>query len=350
MMNDYHTAIVFQGGGALGAYECGVIKALYEERRNFKPAVVTGISIGAINAAILVGAKNDPVETLENVWRKRLALSLPSMVRSLAGPLLSQAMEQGLSAFGNAGMYQFRADFLAPRIPASIYDLEPLRRTLSELIDLDKLNRPEEIRLVVGAVNVKTGEARNFDNKIDRLRIDHVIASGSIPPMFPTMSLDSEPFWDGGLFQNTPLSSAINCLEQIPGDVRRELIVVELFPMNAPAPRNLSEVGNRLGQLIFASKLKIDRKLFQTVNQTIEFIGNIQKQIPAEFRKEFQNEPAYQEIFLKHKKIDALTVITAEFAKDRGSAGDFSEGTLDYRIKSGYEDAKKQNIGTPHTV
>ena len=349
-MDDYRTAIVFQGGGALGAYECGVIKALYEERRDFKPAVVTGISIGAINAAILVGAKENPIETLENVWRKRLSLSLPPFVRSLAGPLLAQAIEQGLATFGNAGMYQFRPDFMAPHTSFSYYDLEPLRRTLSELIDLNKLNQPAEVRLVVGAVNVTTGEARDFDNHEDHLEIDHILASGSIPPAFPITSIGSESYWDGGLFQNTPLSSAINCLEQIPGDVRRELIVVELFPMAAPVPRNLSEVTNRLGQLIFASKLKIDRKLFQTINQTIEFIAKVEKQIPEEFHKEFQNEPAYKNIFQKHTKIDALTVITAKFPKDKGNAADFSEDTIDYRIKSGYEDAIKQNIATPYVV
>jgi NTE family protein len=346
MANDYRTAIVFQGGGALGAYEFGVIKALYEERQGFRPAVVTGISIGAINAAILVAAKDDPIETLETVWRKRLSLSLPPLVRYLSGPLLTQAIEQGLAAFGNTGMYQFRTDLLASRMPLSFYDLDPLRRTLRALIDLDKLNQPEQIRLVIGAVNVRTGEPRYFDNQTDHLKIEHIIASGSIPPMFPMTPLDDEPLWDGGLFQNTPLSSAINCLEQIAGTGKRELIVVELFPMNAAEPRDMSEVANRLGQLIFASKLKIDRKLFQTINQTIDFIEKIKSHIPAEFC----NEPAYREIFLKHRKIDALTVITAEFPKDRGNAGDFSEDTINYRIQSGYEDAKKQNIGTPHLV
>jgi hypothetical protein len=88
----------------------------------------------------------------------------------------------------------------------------------------------------------------------------------------------------------------------------------------------------------------------QTINQTIDFIGKVEAQIPAEFRSEFQNDPAYQDIFLKHKKIDALTVITAKFPQDRGNAGDFSEDTIDYRIRSGYEDAMQQDIGTPHTV
>src|SRR5271170_6118170 len=134
MLNNYCTAIVFQGGGALGAYECGVVKALYEERRGFRPAVVTGISIGAINAAILVGAKDNPLEVLENAWRQRLTVSLCPAMRSLIGPFLTPAMEQGLAAFGNEGMYQFRPDlFLAPMQATSIYALAPLRRMRGDL-------------------------------------------------------------------------------------------------------------------------------------------------------------------------------------------------------------------------
>jgi NTE family protein len=116
--------------------------------------------------------------------------------------------------------------------------------------------------------------------------------------------------------------------------------------MEAPEPRDMSEVSNRLAQLIFASKLRIDRKLFQLVNQTLEFIEKIQGYIP----KELQGEAAYRDIFEKHKKIDALTVITAQFPKERSNAGDFSHDTIEYRIKAGYEDAKQQNIGTPHEV
>jgi NTE family protein len=347
MASDYRTAIVFQGGGALGAYECGVVKALYEERRGFKPAIVTGISIGAINAAILVGAKDNPLEVLETAWRKRLTVSLCPAVRSFIGPFLTPAIEQGLAAFGNEGMYQFRPDFfIAPLLATSIYDLAPLRRTLGELVDEERLNRPKEIRLVVGAIDVKSGEPKYFDNQEERLAIDHVIASGSIPPSFPSTSTGGVPYWDGGLFLNTPLSSAINCLEQIPGDVKRELIVVELFPMEAPEPTDMSEVSNRLGQLMFASKLRIDQKMFHVVNQTIDFMDKIDKHIPPELRK----GPEYRNIFGRHKKIDALTVVTAKFTDDRGNAGDFSADTIAYRIKSGYEDAKKQNIGAPHEV
>ncbi len=346
-MNSYRTAIVFQGGAALGAYEYGVIKALYEDRRGFKPAAVTGISIGAINAAILVGAKDNPLETLERLWRKRFTELLPPPARTLLGPLVTREIEQGLAAFGNAGMYRLRQEYLlAPLLCTSIYSLEPLRRTLRELVDVDKLNQSEDTRLVLGAVNVATGEPKYFDNRSDRLEIDHILASGSIPPAFPMTPIGAEHYWDGGLFLNTPLSSAINCLEQIPGNVRRELIVVELFPMSAPLPKDMAEVTNRLWQLIFASKLKIDLKLFRTINDTIDFMRKIEEHIPPQFR----HEPAYQNVFAKHKKIDALTLITAKFPDDKANAGDFSEDTIEYRIEAGYEEAKRQNISTPHPV
>jgi NTE family protein len=346
-MNNYRTAIVFQGGGALGAYEYGVIKALYEARRGFKPAAVTGVSIGAINAAILVGAKDDPLETLEKIWRKRFTELLPPPARTLLGPLITRTIEQGLAAFGNAGMYQLRQEYLlAPPLCTSMYNLEPLRRTLRELVDVDKLNQPEDTRLVLGAIDVATGEPEYFDNQLHRLEIDHIIASASIPPAFPMTPIGGRLYWDGGLFLNTPLSSAINCLEQIPGDIRRELIVVELFPMSAPLPKNLAEVTNRLGQLIFANKFKIDHKLFSTINDAIDFIGKIEEHIPPELR----SEPAYQNLFAKHKKIDALTVIIAKFPDDKANAGDFSDDTIHYRIEAGYNEAMSQKISAPQPV
>jgi NTE family protein len=350
-MNDYHTAIVFQGGGALGAYEYGVIKALYEERRGFKPAAVTGVSIGAINAAILVGAKKNPLETLEKLWRKRFAGLLPPPARSLLGPWVTHEIERSLAAFGNPGMYELRQEYLlAPLLCTSMYSLDPLRRTLRELIDVDKLNQSDSPHVVLGAINVATGKPEYFDNRNERLEIDHIIASGSIPPAFPMTQIGKEHYWDGGLFLNTPLSSAINCLEQIPeqtsGTVRRELIVVELFPMSGPLPDDMAQVTNRRGQIMFASKFNIDHKLFMTINDTIDFIRKIEEHIPAHLH----NEPAYQNIFKRHEKMDALTVIRAEFPDDKADAGDFSEDTIDYRIKAGYENAKARNIGTPHPV
>jgi NTE family protein len=345
-MNEYQTAIVFQGGGALGAYEYGVIKALYTERPGFKPAAVTGVSIGAINAALLVGARFDPLETLQQVWCNRFTEVLPPPARTLLGPSLAHQIEQRLSLIGNAGMYQPRQDYLlAPMLSTSIYSLEPLRRTLAEFIDLDKLNS-QKTHLVVGAVDVATDTPEYFDNRCERLGLEHIIASSSLPPAFPMTPIGEHYYWDGGLFLNTPLGPAINCLEQIPGDVRRELIVVELFPRCAPLPKDMRQVTNRFWQLIFANKLKVDRKMFRTIDSVITLLQKIEPHIPPQFR----DEPAYHELFARHKKIDALTVISAEFPGEEADAGDFSRDTIMSRIELGYKQAKQQEIGKPHRV
>ena len=126
------------------------------------------------------------------------------------------------------------------------------------------------------------------------------------------------------------LSSTINCLEQLPTDSRREVIVAELFPAEAPLPTHTWEVVNRLGQLIFASKLKFDRKLFRTVDGIITFLQKIQPHIPEQFR----DNSVYQELFVKHK-IDALTAIVADFPKDQANAEDFSRETIRSRIELG---------------
>jgi NTE family protein len=346
-MNEYQTALVLQGGGALGAYEYGVIKALYDQRPGFKPAAVTGVSIGAINAALLVAARCDPLETLEQVWCKRFADILPQPVGMVLAPQITQRMEQFLCGLGNAGMYEIRQDhLLAPWQRTSIYTLEPLRRTLKELIDLDKLNDHRFTRLVLGAIDVATGEPRYFDNQKDRLDVEQIIASGSLPPAFPMTSIDGNYYWDGGLFQNTPLSSAINCLEELTGEWLREVIVIELFPEKAPLPNDMGGVMNRAGQLLFASKLKIDRKLFSTINGIITLLGKIEPHIPEELRR----DSAYRQVFDRHRKIDALTVITADFPLEQANAGDFSRETIRSRIELGYEQAIHQHIGRPHLV
>jgi NTE family protein len=213
-IHGYRTAIVLQGGGALGAYEYGVLKALYETRPHFTPAVVTGISIGAINAAVLVGAKAEPIRTLDDVWRHQFTTlqALPDPFRALSEYLLPPQAQQYLSVWGNAGMYQLRPEFLyAPLQATSIYTLAPLRQTLEEVVDLGKLNHSAETRVAVCAVNVATGELTTFDNK-EGLSFDHIVASGSLPPSFPMTPIHGQSYWDGGLVSNTPLSLAINYL------------------------------------------------------------------------------------------------------------------------------------------
>jgi NTE family protein len=154
-MNEVYTAIVFQGGGALGAYEYGVIKELFESRgQDFKPDVITGISIGAINAAILAGAEK-PLETLDYIWRHVFAhpVPMPPYIEEVYESLVPQKIQQIFSVLGNEGMYRPRPEYyinpvIAPFLTSSIYDTAPLRETLRTYLDLNKLKALSQIEWV----------------------------------------------------------------------------------------------------------------------------------------------------------------------------------------------------------
>ena len=311
------TAIVLQGGGALGAYEYGVLRALYEQRPGFTPVAVTGVSIGAITAAVLGGARADPIAALDELWRRRLALDAPG---------LPPVVDRSLSLLGNPGMYRLRA---FPWLQTSIYDTAPLRATLADLVDVGRLNGVAP-RVAVGATDVGTGEMQFFDrDHPGGLTFEHVVASGSLPPSFPATEVDGRHYWDGGLFSNTPLSPAIDALERAAGGdpaVERELIVVELFPMDAEVPRTLPDVLDRVFQLQYSSRLSLDAAL------------------PPD--SDVRDHPAWQRL-REHRRIDHLNVVTSSLPATESTTADFSRDSIDARIRAGYTDALAQGIGSP---
>jgi len=348
--SDYRTAIVLQGGGALGAYELGVLKAIYDRRPGFKPAVVAGISIGAVTAAVLAGARNDPIETLERLWRDKLTVEpdVPG-VPGLRIPFLPRAVEQSLAAFGNPGMYRFNPEMLlAPWAATSIYDTGPLRQTLVELVDLDKLNNGG-IGVLVGAINVETALITYFDNASHDMTFDSVLASGSLPPGFPMTEIDGSHYWDGGLFSNTPFAPAINFLESCEPDnpqIYRELIVVELFPMTAPTPQTFTDVLNRIVQLEYTSRINLDKRLSNTIGGWIKLFDDIDAALdrsPATSEvRAIRATKEYQDL-RRHRRID-IKVIPARLDGDLTNAGDFSRSSIEARIDAGSRDADGSDL------
>jgi len=340
--DNVYTAIVLQGGGALGAYEYGVLKALYERRPGFTPVAVTGISIGAVTAAVLGGAKGDPMKALDTMWREKFTVS--------AGVPLPPVLDRSLAALGDRGMYRFDTSHLmqlvlAPWTLTNIYDTAPLRTTLTELVDLKKLNG-EHPRVVVGATNIATAEIEFFDNRTPGgLTFEHVAASGSLPPGFPMTTIDGEMYWDGGLFSNTPLSPAIHALEEAAGgdpDAVRELIVIELFPMHAPIPTGMFEVLNRMIQLQYTSRLKLDKHFFDKIDGVVDLVGQIDADLPKTSKA--RTNPTYKDL-LSYRKINHFNVVTSTIPPNLTSAADFSRFSIDERIEAGYHDAIAQGIG-----
>jgi NTE family protein len=340
LTRDVQTAIVLQGGGALGAYEYGVLQALYEQRPGFEPVAIAGISIGAITAAVLGGAKTDPIAALDALWREKLT------VPAVPVPWPPAPFDQSLALWGNPGMYWPQAGlWTTPWLLTSIYDTAPLRQTLADLVDPLRLNA-DAPRVIVGAINVATGLMEFFGGgQPGGLTFEHVAASGSLPPSFPMTTIGRHRYWDGGLFSNTPLSPAINALEAAAEgsrSVQRELIVVELFPMNALIPRTFPEVLSRVLQLQYTSRLNLDSHFFKRMNDVVDLVMRIEDELPADspIRKD-----ATFERLRDYRKIDHLNVVTSSLPSDLSNASDFSRSSIEARIQAGYEDALKQGIG-----
>jgi len=368
---DYKTAIVLQGGGALGAYECGVLKALYECRSGFEPSAVTGLSIGAVNAAVLAGAKHNPIGTLEDLWCNKFSTPdiIPRVTQFIPESFVPPIMDQHVPR--NPAMFNIRPEYIFMPLLAGFYtnsfcDTSPLRETLKEVIDPAKLNDYGKTRVAVTAVNVETGELEVFDNK-DGLNVDHVLASGSLPPGFPMTRIGNNYYWDGGVNSNTPLSPAINCLEDFAAK-KREVIVVELVPMEGQLPHNIRDVMSRFFNLIFASKVKLDRQLFEKYADYIEFAQDVHilletlqsnQELKDQINKilsgkkqgfsveDIARSDGYRSL-AKHKRIDAVTVIPFRLTTPHlADPSDFSPEIIAERIRMGYQEAMRQEIGNP---
>jgi NTE family protein len=253
------TILVLQGGGALGAYQAGVFEALSEVFR--EPSWLAGISIGAINAALIVG--NPPeqrVTRLREFWNLvSSSVAVPAVAPNGAGrDLLNESSAAQALLFGVPG-------FFAPRVPPapfqpagtlaaiSYYDTAPLRQTLERLVDFELLNSGAT-RLSVGAVNVRTGNFEYFDTAKQALDVRHIMASGALPPGFAPVEIDGEHYWDGGLVSNTPLQYV---LDQ-PGTKRRVVFQVDLFSARGPLPANLAEVSEREKDIRYSSRTRLN--------------------------------------------------------------------------------------------
>ena len=251
--------LVLQGGGALGAYQAGVFESLSEVYR--EPSWVAGISIGAINAALIAG--NPPeqrVARLREFWDLvSSGAAAPAVHSNLGGrDWLNEASATRAMLFGVPGFY-------APRVPPapfqprgtlaaiSYYDTAPLKATLERLIDFKLLNTGP-VRLSVGAVNVRSGNFEYFDTGKQRLDVRHIMASGALPPGFPPVEIEGEHYWDGGLVSNTPLQYV---LDQ-PGKLRRVVFQVDLFAATGALPTTLNEVTEREKDIRFSSRTRLN--------------------------------------------------------------------------------------------
>jgi len=245
------TVLVFQGGGALGAYQIGVYQALHEA--GVEPDWVIGTSIGAINAALIVGnAPDERLDKLREFWsRVEHGQMFEGPMANLFSPMRTMsAIMSGIPAFFKPNPFAF----MGQKIPlgaeaAGYYSVEPLRNTLSELVDFDRINSGET-RLTVGAANVQTSQMHYFDSSKTPLDIRHVLASGALPPAFPAVRIDGELYWDGGIVSNTPVEAVFD------DDPRHNAVVfaVHLWNPHGAEPQSIWEVTNRQKDIQYSSR------------------------------------------------------------------------------------------------
>ncbi|MBC8048722.1 MAG: patatin-like phospholipase family protein [Chitinophagales bacterium] len=342
---DKKVGLVLQGGGALGSYQAGVYEALAAS--SYMPDWVAGISIGAINAAIIAG--NSPearVEKLHEFWNEITAPTAwwPS---ALMGPFAaSQQKTSAMTAlfFGQPGFFAPRGfeEWFLPTSPTSYYNTAALKSTLERLVDFDRINRPGEMRLSVGAVNVRTGNFAYFDSGKIPIRPEHVMASGALPPGFPAVEIDGEFYWDGGLVSNTPLQYV---LDYYP---RRSRLVfqVDVFQSFGQLPHNLDEVSEREKDIRYSSRTRVSTREAQEKHEIRHAINEFFETLPDEVKQTPEAKRAYA--FSCVTEMDIVQLIYRPMLP-QGAAKDyeFSRATMNARWEQGVADMRQTLTASP---
>jgi NTE family protein len=335
---DKKVGLVLQGGGALGSYQAGVYEALVMSE--YLPDWVAGISIGAINAAIVAGNAPDRcVEHLRAFWDE---ITAPTKLWPAPpdGPLAS--WQQSASAiasalFGQPGFFAPRGpqDFFSPGKLLSYYDTSALRGTLERLVDFDRINHGRGMRLSVGAVNVRTGYFAYFDSKKIKIRPEHVMASGALPPGFPPVEIDGELYWDGGLFSNTPLQYMVDYYPR-----RSRLIFqVDVFQAHGFVPTNLDQVNEREKDIRYSSRTRMVTEGLRERHNVRHTINELHKLLPPEIAATPQAKRLYE-----HGCVTEMDIATLIYrpSEPQGGAKDFefSRSTMLARWQEGLADAR----------
>ena len=334
-------ALVLQGGGALGAYQAGVYQAMHEA--GLEPDWVSGVSIGAINAAVIAG--NPPERRLpalrafwEQITERKIWPFTPD------GDVFRKARN---AASCWATMLSGQPGFFAPQFPnpwlafagsrsaTSYYDSKPLRDTLTKLVDFSLLN-DRAIRFSVGGVNVLTGNFTYFDNAQEQIEAEHVMASGALPPALPMIKIGTDHYWDGGIVSNTPLQ---HLLDQDDG-LNTLVFQVDLFSARGVLPRDIQDVLARHKDIMYSSRTRYNTDVFRRIHTWQMRLYQALLKIPEERLSD--EERALKKELADLPEITILHIIYQQKAYE-GHAKDyeFSGTSMREHWLSGYEDMRR---------
>jgi len=336
--------LILQGGGSLGAFGCGVFKAL--SQKDVKIDIVAGTSIGGVNAAIIAGSKNEkqPEQLLEQFWLEladsfvdleNIYPSLSPYLEKLIGshyfsPSGSQqdkneskrkveeyrkrAIRSFLSSamFGNDKMFKARwrpeyaltdPEYFEPAKWTYLYDHSPLAKTLERYIDYDKL-KPDgypNSRLIMTAVNVLTSEPLTFDSSKQPINPKHILATCGYPVYnFPWVEVEKGVYaWDGGLLSNTPLREVIDASPVID----KRIFLVENYPKRISSlPDNLAEVYHRTRDIIFCDKTVSTVAISKVITRYLRYIDELYQMVEDHVDMTKVDKDQLEKVRRKYKK------------------------------------------------
>ena len=353
MPDDRQIVLVFQGGGALGAYQAGVYQALHEA--NIEPDWIIGTSIGAINAALIAGnSRTDRLARLQEFWRRMRQGSgwnAPWLWPGISDALSYwSTLAGGIPAFFKPNPFAF----FGTHVPlggerAGFYATDALRATLGELVDFSLVNKCSP-RLTVGAARVRTSEMRYFDSRDLEITVDHVLASGALPPAFPAVRIEGELYWDGGILSNTPTEAIFD------DNPRRNSLIfaVHLWNPTGPEPETMWDVLHRHKDIQYSSRVASHITRQRQLHHMRHVINDLGRLLPDHVRKqpEVSALTAYGCPTIMHVvRLLAPQLENENHTKDV----DFSPSSIRMRWEAGYaktmralEQAPWENDFDPH--
>ncbi len=337
-------ALLLQGGGALGAYQAGVYEALAEA--DLHPDWIAGISIGAINGALIAGnAPEARVDKLRAFWERVTAKPYCDWSERLFQAKNDAARQWQNQISANLALVSGASGFFAPRFPVpwlhppgsteatSFYDTSNLRPTLEQLIDFDRINS-DRMRLSVGAVNVRSGNFVYFDTTTHTIGPEHIMASAALPPGFPAVEIEGEHYWDGGSVSNTPLQWIV---DSRPG---RDTLAfqVDLWNARGELPRAMAEVSTRQKEIQYSSRTRAGTDNFKYIQRMRRAMADLFEKLP----EELQNGPEAQllQAVADPKVYNIVHLIyRAKNYEGHSKDYDFSRASMQEHWRAGYHDA-----------
>jgi len=334
-------ALVLQGGGALGAYQAGVYQAMHEA--GVEPDWVSGVSIGAINSAIIAG--NPPkrrLGQLQTFWEMITERKIWPFTPD--GDIFRKARNAHsclvTSVAGQPGFFKprFPNPWMSPTgatSATSYHDTSPLRDTLTALVDFSLINE-RTTRFSVGAVNVLTGNFVYFDNAIEEIEPEHIMASGALPPALPMVKIGTDHFWDGGIVSNTPLQHLLDQEDKL----NTLVFQVDLFSASGVLPRDIQDVLARQKDIMYSSRTRYTTDVYRRIQNLKMLLAKALAKVPQEQLNDDDRRRLAELADLP--EITILHIIYQQKAYE-GHAKDyeFSGTSMREHWQSGYEDTRR---------